>query len=236
VDEKVMKILGLIPARGGSKAIPGKNIKLLEGKSLIQRAYETARKSKYLDRIILSTDSNEIAEHAKSFGLEVPFIRPQEFAKDESPMIDAIVHTIETLKKSGYLPDAVMLLQPTSPLRKAEHIDEAIELLKDNDSVCSVIEIPQDMSPHYVMKITADGHLDYFLPEGKNFKRRQDVPKAYKRDGTIFLTRTEVLLNEKNVYGKRCIPYFMDASLAINIDTPEEWKMAENFLKEGKEI
>lgn len=226
-----MKILGLIPARGGSKAIPGKNIKMLAGKSLIQRAYESASKSKYLDRIILSTDSDEIAENARSFGLEVPFMRPDEFAKDESPMIDAVIHALETLNKSGYVPDAVMLLQPTSPLRNAKHIDEAIDLLKDNDSVCSVIEIPQDMSPHYVMKINGDGYLDYFLPEGKNIKRRQDVPRAYKRDGTIFLTKTGVLLNEKNFYGKKCVPYFIDTSLSVNIDTPEEWQIAEKKLK-----
>jgi CMP-N,N'-diacetyllegionaminic acid synthase len=230
-----MKILGIIPARGGSQGIPRKNIKPLAGQSLIQRSFQCGQQSGVLDRIILSSDDQEIINHGKSIGLEAPFVRPAEFAANNSAQIDVVVHALNTLTTDGYKPDAVLLLQPTSPARKPEHIQRAVELLQDNDSVCTVIPIPKDHCPHYVMKITDGGFLDYFLPEGANYTRRQDVPQAYNRDGTIFLTRTSVLLEERSFYGQKCIPMPIPVEESLNIDEPTDWERAEkrfnNFVQ-----
>jgi CMP-N-acetylneuraminic acid synthetase len=226
-----VKVLGLIPARGGSKGIPDKNIIPLAGRSLVQRAFECALESDVIDRIVLSTDDPAIAEAALGFELEVPFLRPRELARDDSPMIDAAVHALATLGEMGYVPDALLILQPTSPLRTPAHIREAVRLLGDNDSVCSVVPLPQDLCPHYVMRISRDGYLDYFMPDGARYTRRQDVPQAYKREGTIFLTRTAVILEQRSFYGTRCVPMIVDPEESLNIDEPAEWAEAERRLK-----
>ena len=225
------RILGLIPARGGSKAMPRKNILPLCGKSLVQRAWEGARVSGALDRVILSTDDEEIAAHGRAIGLEVPFLRPAAFAGDASPMIDVATHALEALRKAdNYVPEAVMILQPTSPLRSPAHIRRAAELLEGHEAVCSVLPLPQDLSPSYLMKIREDGCLDYFMPDGGRFTRRQDLPIAYRREGTIFLTRTEVILEQRSFYGRRCFPMRMEPNEVLNIDTPEDWREAERVL------
>ena len=143
-----LKVLGLIPARGGSKGLPRKNLMPLAGKSLIERTYNVAQESGVLDRSILSTDDPEIRDHALSMGLEAPFLRPARFADDGSPMIDVIIHALDALEQNDYIPDAVMLLQPTSPLRTAQHLIRAVELLEQGDSVCSVVQIPPTHAPH----------------------------------------------------------------------------------------
>jgi CMP-N-acetylneuraminic acid synthetase len=225
-----LRVLGLIPARGGSKSIPRKNLTPLAGKSLVQRAFDCAVGSGVVDRVVLSTDDPEIADAARAFGLEVPFLRPAEFARDESPMMDVAVHALTTLAGSGYVPDALLLLQPTSPLRRPEHIREAVALLDGNDAVCSVYALPQGLCPHYLMKITDDGFLDFVLPEGARITRRQDVPPAYKRDGTIFLTRTPVVVQQRSFYGRRCVPLLIAPDEVLNIDDPAEWAEAERVL------
>lgn len=225
-----MRILGLIPARGGSKGIPGKNLKNLAGKSLLQRTFECAAASGVLERIVLSTDDTAAAGAAGAMGLEVPFMRPAALAGDESPMIDVAIHALTELDRGGYRPDALMLLQPTSPLRLPEHVGKAASLLGENEAVCSVVPLPLDLCPHYVMKVTAEGYLDHFLPEGSRYTRRQDVPPAYRRDGTIFLTRTEVIIEQRSFYGSRCVPLFIDPGESLNIDTPEDWIEAERVF------
>jgi CMP-N,N'-diacetyllegionaminic acid synthase len=225
-----LRVLGLIPARGGSKAIVRKNVRPLAGKSMVERAYECARDSGVLDRIILSTDDPEIAGIARSCGLEVPFMRPPALAGDATPMMDVVIHALETLGMEGYRPDAVMLLQPTSPLRKPAHLVEAVCLLNDHESVCSVVPLPKDLCPHYVMKIDVDGYLDYFLPDGACYTRRQDVPQAYRREGTAFLTRAEVLLEQRSFYGRRCLPMIVPKEDSLNVDSEEEWEEAERRL------
>jgi CMP-N-acetylneuraminic acid synthetase len=210
--------------------LPGKNVRPLGGKSLVRRAFEVARDSGVLDRIILSTDDPAIAEAAGPDGPEVPFLRPPEFAQDSSPMIDVAVHALNWLGDRGYRPDAVLLLQPTSPLRTPEHIRRAVDLLGDNDAVCSVYPVPQHFSPHYLMKITPEGHLDHFLEDGRLYTRRQDVPRAYKREGTIFLTRTDVLLSQRSFYGRTCVPMVLDPDESLNIDDPADWAAAETRI------
>jgi CMP-N-acetylneuraminic acid synthetase len=205
---------------------------LLHGRSLVERAFDCGRASGVLDRIVLSTDDPALRDQARAHGFEAPFLRPAEFARDDSPMIDVVVHALETLAAEGDEFDAVLLLQPTSPLRRPEHVREAVELLEGHDAVCSVIPVPQGYCPHYLMKITEEGHLDYFLPEGAAITRRQDVPPAWKRDGTIFLTRTEVLLEQRSFFGRRCRPLVMDPEDSLNIDAEEDWEEALRRLGE----
>jgi CMP-N,N'-diacetyllegionaminic acid synthase len=228
-----VRVLGLIPARGGSKGVPGKNIRPLAGKSLVERASECALASGVLDRVILSTDDSGIAEAARGFGLEVPFLRPGTLGRDDTAMVDVVVHALETLAEQGYDPDAVLLIQPTSPLRRPEHLRRAVELLGPHDAVCSVVALPADLCPHYVMRIDPSGFLDHFLPEGAGVTRRQDVPPAYRRDGTIFLTRSQVLLEQRSFYGRRCIPMLLAAHEALNIDEPADWAAAERRIAAG---
>ena len=225
-----MKALGLIPARGGSKGIPGKNIRSILGRSLIERAFSSATESGVLDRIVLSTDDPAIAAEAHRIGLDVPFLRPEEFAGDASPMIDVAIHALKMLASENYKPDVLVLLQPTSPLRTAEHIRHALKLLMGYDSVCTVVPVPKDLCPHYLMKIGDSGLLDFVMPDGPRYTRRQDVPQAYRRDGTLFVTRAPVILKQRSFYGERCIPYILSPDESMNIDTPEEWVEAETRL------
>jgi N-acylneuraminate cytidylyltransferase len=225
-----VKALGLIPARGGSKGVPGKNVRPLAGRSLVERAFDSARAAGVLDRIVISTDDDAIAQEARRIGLEVPFLRPPELAGDASAMIDVAVHALQALAAGGYAPEVLVLLQPTSPLRTPEHIREALRRLDGFDAVCTVVAVPKELCPHYLMKIGDGGFLEYFMPDGAHYTRRQDVPQAYRRDGTLFVTQARVVLEERSFYGSRCAPYLLDPSESFNIDTPEEWAAAEALL------
>lgn len=225
-----MRILGLIPARGGSKAIPGKNLRALAGKPLLQWTAEVAIASGVLDRIVLSTDDEDIAETGIELGVEVPFHRPALLAGEHAAMVDVVIHALEQLAEAAYLPDAVALLQPTSPLRRPEHIRQACELIGDADSVCSVVAVPKQLCPHYVMRIDEHGHLQHFLSDGALYTRRQDVPPAYSRDGTIYLVRREAVLQAQNLYGATSLPLLMDREDSLSIDDPADWLEAERRL------
>jgi len=221
-----MKILGVIPARRGSKGVPDKNTRPLAGKSLIERAYRCAVEAEVLDRILLSSDDPAAAEIARRIGLEVPFLRPADLAGDDTAMIDVVIHALGILRSGGYAPDAVLLLQPTSPLRRPEHIQRAVELLGGFDSVCSVVPLPKTLCPHYVMRIQGDGLLESFLPDGPRYTRRQDVPQAYVREGTVYLTKVPVLLSRRSFYGDRCCPLIIDENESLSIDTESDWLAA----------
>jgi CMP-N-acetylneuraminic acid synthetase len=230
-----MKVLGLVPARGGSKSVPNKNLLPLAGKSLIEWTWDSARSSGALDRIVLSTDSPAIAELGRRLGLEVPFMRPSELAQDNTAMMDVALHALAALEADGYQPDALLLLQPTSPLRRAEQIQQAVRLLREDpsaDAVCSVCPIPKDICPHYLVKIV-DGRMDFFMPDGARYTRRQDVPQAWRRDGTIFLTRTTTLRSQRSFYGTRCLPLELRPDEILNINEPDEWRDAERRLAES---
>lgn len=232
-----LRILGLIPARGGSKGIPNKNLRSLGGKPILQLAHEAALNSRAVDRVVLSTDSEDIAALARSVGIDVPFLRPPELAQDDTPMIAVLKHLIDQLAESGEVPDAIMLLQPTAPLRKADTLKTAAELLQPEevDSVVSVTAIPQHYAPHYAMKVTPEGVLTHYLPDSASIKRRQDVPKAYSRDGTVYLFRTRTLDKFGDIYGDHCVPLVIPAEGSINLDTMEDWENAEKwFLKHGQ--
>lgn len=239
-----MKILGVITGRGGSKGIPKKNIKPLCGKPLIAYTIEAARTSGALDRVILSTDDPEIAEIAREYGCEVPFMRPKELAEDQTPTLPVLQHTVSFLREhQGYEPEAVMLLQPTAPLRRASHIREAARLFQETgaDSVVSVCEIPGHFSPYWAVVAGGNGWARLF-GGGEIWDRipqRQDFPqKTYSHNGAIYLFKTHLLFHPEraNFYGERVKLYSMDAKESVNIDGPEDWEEAERWLKKSSEL
>jgi CMP-N,N'-diacetyllegionaminic acid synthase len=227
-----MKALGIIPARGGSKGIPRKNIRLLCGKPLIQYTAEAALASQRLSRVILSTEDDEIAEVGRGCGLEVPFLRPAELAHDETPTLPVMQHAVRWIEAQGDQYDFICLLQPTNPLRTAEDIDSCLAMLEhgDLDSVVSVLPVPHDYNPHWVYLQDEDGLLRLSTKETLPIPRRQDLPPAFHREGSVYATRRSVLMNEDSLYGKRVAGYLMDAAHSVNIDGPEDWLRAEALL------
>jgi CMP-N,N'-diacetyllegionaminic acid synthase len=222
-------VLGLVPARGGSKGIPDKNIRPLAGRSLLEYAVRAA--SGVVDRTVLSTDSERIAAEGRRAGLEVPFLRPADLARDDTPMLPVIEHAVDALEQQGWSPEIIVLLQPTSPLRTPDHIRRAVEQLRESgaDSVVTVVELPRHLSPDYVMRIE-DGRLVPFLPEGVRVTRRQDARPAVVRDGTVYAFWRRTLRNTGSIYGTNCQPLVVPARESITIDTPEDWDEAERRL------
>jgi len=227
-----MKILGIIPARGGSKGIPGKNIKLLGGKPLLEFTVEAAKASKLLSRVILSSDDKEIIAVAKQLNLEVPFIRPSYLAQDNTPSIEVVKQALKFFEENGEKFDAVCLLQVTTPFREHELIDSAIgKFIKGNfDSLISVREVPAEYNPHWVFE-EREGKLKISTGENEIISRRQELPKAYHRDGAIYIIRTSVILQNNSLYGKNIGFIDTTGSLFVNIDEPADWKSAEELLK-----
>lgn len=223
-------VLAIVPARGGSKGVPRKNVLPLAGRSLLAYVRDAAKGAVRLDRTILSTDDDEIAAEGRKVGLEVPFIRPAELARDDTPMIDVIRHAVAWVEAQGEAPKFIVLLQPTSPLRRGKHIDDAVNLLVTSgaDSVVTVVEVPKHLSPDYVMKIE-NGVLRSFLPEGARITRRQDVRPAYFRDGTVYAFRRDTITHG-TIYGDDCRPLVIDAAESLSIDSPEDWAEAERRL------
>jgi CMP-N-acetylneuraminic acid synthetase len=226
-----MTVLAVVPARAGSKGVPGKNERLLAGKSLVARAADAALASGVVDRAVLSTDSERIAEIGRQAGLEVPFLRPADLARDDTPMQPVIEHAVAWLEVLEYRPDIVLVLQPTAPLRTGAHIARAVALLQKSgaDSVVSVVEIPRHFSPHYAMRIAA-GRLQPFAPEGAAITRRQDAEPAYSRDGTVYAVRRDVLMERHDLYGDDCRPLLIPAGESVNVDSPVDWAAAEALL------
>lgn len=227
-----IKILGIIPARGGSKGVPRKNIRILGGKPLIVYTIEEAKKSKYIDRLVVSTEDPEIAEIARRSGCEV-IHRPNELAQDNSLVIDVVKHVLEHLNsKEGAKFDYVVLLQPTTPFRKCEDIDNAIEkMLKlGGDSVVSITEVG-DKHPARMKMIVNERIVDIFDRKW-DFTPRQQLPKVYIRNGAIYAAKTEVIYSKNSFRGDDCIAYVMPEERSINIDTYIDFMLAELILKE----
>lgn len=234
-----MKILGVITARGGSKGIPGKNIRDLCGQPLITYTIKAAKESGIFDRIILSTDDAKIAAVAKKYGCEVPFMRPAELAQDSTPHLSVMQHAVKWLKENeNYEPDCVAILQPTAPLRQPWHLREALELMKKNkaDSVVGVVEIPGHYSPYWAVTTNENGLGELFIggPIKNRIPRRQSFPKkAYANSGHVYIFKTK-LLSEDNFYGDKAAIYPIENKYAVNIDAPEDWELAEKALEKLK--
>lgn len=219
--------LAIIPARGGSKRLPRKNVLDLCDKPLIAWTIEAGLNSKYIDKVVVSSDDDEILEISKTFGAET-IKRPDELASDTATTFDAIKHTIDNLEKYDY----IVLLQPTSPLRDEKHIDEAIELLveKNADAVVSVCEM--DHSPLWSNTLPQDGNMNNFLRDEVLNKRSQDLAKYYRLNGSIYICKTNKLLKAQSFMLKENIfAYIMDRKSSVDIDDEIDFKMA-NILAE----
>ncbi|WGS66035.1 acylneuraminate cytidylyltransferase family protein [Marinitoga aeolica] len=226
------KFLAIIPARGGSKGIKNKNIIDLKGNPLIIYTIEEAKKSNIFDKIIVSTDSPEVAEISKKYGAEIPFLRPEYLATDTSSSIDVILHALNYFKDINEHYDYFILLQPTSPLRKAEDILNAVELLfqKNADNIVSVCEV--EHSPLFSNTLPEDLSLSNFIREEVKNKRRQDLPKYYRINGAIYISKVESFLKTKDFYNKKSYAYIMPIERSIDIDNMIDLKLAEILLEE----
>lgn len=227
-----MPIVGIIPARGGSKALPKKSIVLCAGRPLLAYTCQAALESRMLDRVYLSTDDEEIASVAKGCGVEVPFLRPAELAADDTPMVEVLRHALAWLERQGQRPRALALLQPTSPLRHARHIDEAIEMFTKTgaDSVVSVTEIPHQFSPVSALNMNGDSLAPYMNSQPL-IARRQDKPKVYARNGPAILVVSKSTLERGELYGSDSRGYFMPRECSIDVDDAMDLAMAECLMR-----
>jgi CMP-N-acetylneuraminic acid synthetase len=228
-----MRILGIIPARGGSKGVPGKNIKLLDRKPLLQYTSEIALESKNLTDVILSSDDTQIITVAKSLGIQVPFLRPEELAQDTTPTIDVIIHALQWYENQSVFFDAVCLLQVTSPFRTVDFLDKAIEkfIASGCDSLVSVQKVPHEYNPHWTFEVNTEGNLKIATGEEKIISRRQELPEAYHRDGSIYIMKTEILLQQHSLYGKSISFIESAPEFYVNIDTLADWEKAEKISR-----
>lgn len=220
--------IAVIPARKGSKRLPRKNILNLAGKPLIAWTIEAGLESKYIDNVIVTSDDEEILNISKKFGAKI-LKRPDEFANDTATTFDAIKHTIDNVQKYDYL----VLLQPTSPLRNAQHIDEAIEMLIDKKANAIISVCKMDHSPLWSNVLPEDGSMANFLKDEIKNKRSQDLPLYHKLNGAIYICETDIFLKERTFFIKDNIfAYMMDRENSIDIDEEIDLKIA-NFLKVG---
>jgi len=227
-----MNVLAINPARGGSKGIKRKNLIQVKGKSLLGYSIGHALNSKLINRVIVSTEDDEIKNEALRCGGEVPFMRPQELAEDHVLDIPVFEHVLNELKATeGYIPDIVVHLRPTAPYRKPEWIDSAIEALVANteaDSIRSVSE--PDKHPYRIFRIGTDNFLDPIMKHEHPVPyllRRQDLPKMYYYNCVIDVTRPSTILEKKSMTGDRILPYIMDPDDVVDIDTPRDLKILE---------
>jgi CMP-N,N'-diacetyllegionaminic acid synthase len=224
-----MKVLCIIPARRDSRGIPGKNWKLLNNIPLVGYSIDIAKQSKDIDEICISTNSDEVIEIATNhYHLKVPFTRPEELSLDTTSSHDVLIHAVEFYESQGKTYDAILLLQPTSPFRKVEFINECIEIFKksDCDMVVSVCETP--LNPYYNLYNETDGFIHRSIQS--NFTRRQDCPKTYLVNGSIYVISVNSLKNHQLHEMKKVIKYEMPEEFSVDLDTLNDWEKAEKIL------
>jgi CMP-N,N'-diacetyllegionaminic acid synthase len=229
-----MAVIALIPARGGSKAIPRKNLAPLGGRPLLAYTADAVRASRTIDRAILSTDDAEIAAAGRGLGIEVPFLRPPELSGDDVPMLSVLVHALDWLERDSADPvEALVLLQPTSPFREARHIDEAVALFRERsaDSVVSVIEVPHQFTPSSLMQ-AKEGRLARYLEGDAAPTRRQDKERLWARNGpAVLVLRPAATLRRDQLYTAGTYGYPMDRASSLDIDGPDDLQLAELMLQ-----
>lgn len=227
------KILAIIPARGGSKGLPNKNIKPLCGKPLIGWSIEQAQASNYIDEIFVSTDSAEIASVAESFGMKVPFLRPAELATDTSPSSGFVLHTIDYYRSQGQEFDYILLLEPTSPLRKKKDIDNAISLLKEGS--IGVVSLGEVHTEHpFIVKVIEEGKVVPFVEVDKKLTRRQELSKVYFPYGVVYLVERRYFEDKKLFYSSKSTPYFIERWQNYEIDDIYDFLCIEAILNYKK--
>jgi CMP-N,N'-diacetyllegionaminic acid synthase len=230
------KILGIIPARSGSKGIPGKNRKLLGKMPLVGYTIQSALASQLLDTIMVSSDDPEILRFASQFsGIQTPFVRPKHLADDEATSFEVVEHALKHYFNEGIPFDYVCLLQPTCPFRLTGLIDDCIQYIIDlqADSLISVRQTPHKFSPYWAFQKNPLGQLSLSMETYHIITRRQDLPVTYYRDGSIYITKTS-LINAGMLLGGKIVGFENDGSPDINIDTHADWEAAEKLLANGQ--
>lgn len=233
------KVLALIPARGGSKSIPRKNIRSFAGHPLIAYSIAAGLAAEMVTRVIVSTDDDEIAQVSRQYGAQVPFMRPAEFARDETPDLPVFRHALEWLAEhDGYTPQIVVHLRPTSPLRRAWHIDQAVYRLIEQPQADAVrtVCVPFQ-NPFKMWQIGADGLMRPLMQT--SFKEpynmpRQALPEVYWQTGYVDAVWADTILTKKSMTGDRILPLVIDPGEWIDIDSPDDWRHAESLLESGK--
>ena len=228
-------IIAVIPARGGSKGLVRKNIRPLLGKPLIAWTIEQALASKYTDRVIVTTDDNEIAEISRRYGAQVPFMRPEELSKDGSPTIEVLLHALSWLEEKSQVFDYLMLLEPTSPLREKSDIDETIRLLISNKAAKAIVSVARLESAHPEFNVVIDKKTCFIrkLDGSANFNvlRRQDLRDVYFFDGTIYISEIKSLVAKKTFYHDLTLAYIVPRWKSLEIDELQDFICAEALLK-----
>ncbi len=225
------RILGLINARGGSKGVLGKNNKILHGKPLIAYAIESALQSKLISKVLVSTDNTAIAENAKSYGADVPFMRPPELASDTAKQIDAIIHAIKFEEERGEHYDIICLLQPTCPLRNAEDIDGTLNRLIEAGADSTITVSPVGI--HHPMTLYSKDEENSLIPyidADKAGVQRQNFKELFFRNGSVYAMKRDIIINDHSLYGKSTCGYLIPEERALNIDTPFDWDICEAYM------
>lgn len=227
---KNRRILALIPARAGSKGLPGKNIRPLLGKPLIAWSIEQALSSKYIDKVVVSTESPAIVSVARRYGADVPFLRPKKLATDKAKIIDAILHTLDFYESKMNIFDIVVLLQPTSPLRKSADINKAIERLSISKAKAIVSVCKEEHSLLWSVTLDADNKIGQFLEKGAEKQNRQNLPIFYRINGAVYVAHVDYLKQNKGFFGKSTYAYIMPPERSVDIDNEYDFRIA-SFLK-----
>lgn len=220
-------VLAIIPARGGSKGVPRKNIRQVAGKPLIAWTIEEAKKSRYINRLILSSEDAEIIKVAKKWGCEVPFIRPTELAQDNTPGVDVVLHAIQMLP--GY--DYVLLIQPTSPLRTVQDIDGCLEMCLESKAKACVSVTEVDKSPNWMYYLRSDNKMQPVLENNESYPCRQDHPKVYVINGAIYIADCNWLLDKRTFRSKETLAYVMPKERSVDIDDEMDIIFAEFLIE-----
>lgn len=226
------KILAVIPARGGSKGIPRKNIQMLLGRPLIAYSIIAALRSQTVQQTVVSTDDEVIARIARHFGAEVPFLRPPCLSTDTASTTSVLRHAVRFLSDKKEKPDdMIVCLQPTSPLRSANDIDQAVLLCLQAGADSVVSLCPAEHHPYWMKKVVGDRVYPLMEVDDEQYPRRQDLPPAYQLNGAIYVTRRKILLEEERLLGANTLAYIMPRERSIDIDTPFDLKLAELIMK-----
>jgi CMP-N,N'-diacetyllegionaminic acid synthase len=223
----MIEILGIIPARGGSKGVPGKNLALVAGRPLIAWTTRAAQASGCISRLIVSTDDQVIADVARQHGAEVPFLRPAELAQDDTPGIEPVLHAVRWLDEyEDYQPGYIMLLQPTSPFRSGEDIVAVVKLAQSRQADAVVSVCPAHHHPYWMKRLDAEGRMCDFIKLNQSYASRQDLPDVYALNGAIYLVRREVLLTQRKFYTDATFGYVMPVERSLDVDSPWDLHLA----------
>jgi CMP-N,N'-diacetyllegionaminic acid synthase len=227
-----VRVLGVVVARGGSKGLPGKNLRPLGGKPLVVHTIEAALACPGLTRTVLSTEDAEILAAGRHAGCPAPFVRPAELAGDRSSTVDVALHAVDWLARhEGFAADVVVMLPATAPLRRAEHIRGALEVLAQDEGAEAVVAVTEPDYPPYWMLAAERGRLRWLFPEGATVDHRQDLPGAYRPNGSIYAIRTPVLRKQRTFYPEATAPYLMPRAASVNIDSELEFRLAELLFR-----